>query len=78
MDSSRFGKVVCCEVIRDKKSQESLQYAFVEFEDQVGVANHFNENMYNNKIIYFKKKLNLVHGITLSILTKAIHVNAIL
>jgi len=31
---SRFGKVVSCEVIRDKKTQESLQYAFVEFEDQ--------------------------------------------
>lgn len=31
---SRFGKVKCCEVIRDKKSGESLQYAFVEFEDE--------------------------------------------
>ena len=34
----RFGKVVCCEVIRDKKSGESLQYAFVEFEEKVGVT----------------------------------------
>ena len=31
---SRFGPVVCCEVIRDKISGESLQYAFVEFEEQ--------------------------------------------
>jgi len=31
---SRFGKVVCCEVIRDKKTGDSLQYAFVEFETQ--------------------------------------------
>jgi len=31
---SRFGKIKCCEVIRDKKSGESLQYAFVEFEDE--------------------------------------------
>nr|XP_014100303.1 peptidyl-prolyl cis-trans isomerase sig-7 [Bactrocera oleae] len=31
---SRFGKVKNCEVIRDKKSGDSLQYAFVEFEDQ--------------------------------------------
>jgi len=31
---SRFGKVKMCEVIRDRKSQESLQYAFVEFEEQ--------------------------------------------
>merc|ERR1719461_1965264 len=31
---SRFGKVVSCEVIRDKKTGDSLQYAFVEFENQ--------------------------------------------
>ncbi|XP_055905515.1 peptidyl-prolyl cis-trans isomerase sig-7 [Eupeodes corollae] len=31
---SRFGKVKGCEVIRDKLSGDSLQYAFVEFEDQ--------------------------------------------
>ncbi|XP_065366915.1 peptidyl-prolyl cis-trans isomerase sig-7 [Calliphora vicina] len=31
---SRFGKVKGCEVIRDRKSGDSLQYAFVEFEDQ--------------------------------------------
>lgn len=31
---SRFGKVKNCEVIRDKKTGDSLQYAFVEFEDQ--------------------------------------------
>ena len=31
---SRFGKVVSCEVIRDRKTNDSLQYAFVEFEDQ--------------------------------------------
>lgn len=31
---SRFGKVKMCEVIRDRKTQESLQYAFVEFEEQ--------------------------------------------
>lgn len=30
----RFGKVKMCEVIRDRKTQESLQYAFVEFEEQ--------------------------------------------
>merc|ERR1711971_1436101 len=29
---SRFGKVVSCEVIRDKKTEDSLQYAFVEFD----------------------------------------------
>lgn len=31
---SRFGKIVSCEVIKDHKTRESLQYAFVEFEDQ--------------------------------------------
>ncbi|XP_026817267.1 peptidyl-prolyl cis-trans isomerase sig-7 [Rhopalosiphum maidis] len=31
---SRFGKIVSCEVIRDKKSGNSLQYAFVEFDNQ--------------------------------------------
>lgn len=31
---SRFGKVVSCEVIRDHKTGDSLQYAFVEFADE--------------------------------------------
>lgn len=31
---SRFGKIVSCEVIRDKKTENSLQYAFVEFDNQ--------------------------------------------
>lgn len=31
---SRFGKIKGCEVIRDKVSGDSLQYAFVEFEDK--------------------------------------------
>ncbi|XP_058450870.1 peptidyl-prolyl cis-trans isomerase sig-7 [Malaya genurostris] len=31
---SRFGKIKGCEVIRDKVSGDSLQYAFIEFEDQ--------------------------------------------
>ncbi|ENN71294.1 peptidyl-prolyl cis-trans isomerase sig-7 [Dendroctonus ponderosae] len=31
---SRFGKIKSCEVIRDRKSGDSLQYAFIEFEEQ--------------------------------------------
>lgn len=31
---SRFGRVKCCEVIRDRKTGDSLQYAFVEFDNQ--------------------------------------------
>lgn len=38
---SRFGKVVNCEVIRDKQTGDSLQYAFVEFEDQKSCENAY-------------------------------------
>lgn len=31
---NRFGKIKSCEVIRDRKTGDSLQYAFIEFEDQ--------------------------------------------
>lgn len=31
---SRFGKIKTCEVIRDKVSGDSLQYSFIEFEEQ--------------------------------------------
>ncbi|KAF2735729.1 cyclophilin-like protein [Polyplosphaeria fusca] len=31
---SRFGKILSCEIIRDKKTGDSLQYAFIEFEHQ--------------------------------------------
>jgi peptidyl-prolyl cis-trans isomerase-like 4 len=31
---SRFGKILSCEVIRDKRTNESLQYAFIEFDQQ--------------------------------------------
>lgn len=31
---SRFGKINSCEVIRDKKTGDSLQYAFIEFDDK--------------------------------------------
>ena len=31
---SRFGKVLSCEVIRDKRTGDSLQYAFVEYAEQ--------------------------------------------
>ncbi|KAI1810297.1 cyclophilin-like protein [Poronia punctata] len=31
---SRFGKILSCEVIRDKKTGDSLQYAFIEFEEK--------------------------------------------
>ncbi|PHH78110.1 hypothetical protein CDD83_4048 [Cordyceps sp. RAO-2017] len=31
----RFGKILSCEIIRDQKSGDSLQYAFVEYDDKV-------------------------------------------
>ncbi|KAK7728543.1 Peptidyl-prolyl cis-trans isomerase-like 4 [Botryosphaeria dothidea] len=31
---SRFGKIMSCEIIRDKQTDDSLQYAFIEFEDK--------------------------------------------
>lgn len=31
---SRFGKILSCEVIKDKKTGDSLQYAFIEFDKQ--------------------------------------------
>ncbi|KAI9788235.1 MAG: Peptidyl-prolyl cis-trans isomerase cyp6 [Candelina submexicana] len=31
---SRFGKILSCEVIREKRTGDSLQYAFIEFENQ--------------------------------------------
>ncbi|ORY69057.1 cyclophilin-like domain-containing protein [Pseudomassariella vexata] len=33
---SRFGKILSCEVIRDKKTGDSLQYAFIEFDEKDG------------------------------------------
>lgn len=38
---SRFGKIKGCEVIRDKVSGDSLQYAFVEFEDKKSCEDAF-------------------------------------
>ncbi|GFS49808.1 peptidyl-prolyl cis-trans isomerase-like 4 [Nephila pilipes] len=38
---SRFGHIVSCEVIKDKKSGESLQYAFIEFEKEEDCENAY-------------------------------------
>ena len=31
---SRFGKILSCEIVRDRKSGDSLQYAFIEFDER--------------------------------------------
>ncbi len=38
---ARFGPIKCCEVIRDRKTGNSLQYAFVEFEQAEHCENAF-------------------------------------
>ena len=40
---SRFGKILSCEVIRDKKNGDSLQYAFVEFAEQTSCEQAYNK-----------------------------------
>ena len=39
----RFGKIMSCEVIRDKKTGDSLQYAFVEFSEQPSCEQAYNK-----------------------------------
>uniref|UniRef100_A0A915CFG3 Peptidyl-prolyl cis-trans isomerase n=1 Tax=Parascaris univalens TaxID=6257 RepID=A0A915CFG3_PARUN len=38
---SRFGAIKCCEVIRDRRTGASLQYAFIEFEDEKSCENAY-------------------------------------
>lgn len=40
---SRFGKILSCEVIRDHKTGDSLQYAFIEFENQASCEEAFSK-----------------------------------
>ncbi|KAF2751554.1 RNA-binding domain-containing protein [Sporormia fimetaria CBS 119925] len=38
---SQFGKIVSCEIIRDKQTGDSLQYAFIEYADQKSCENAY-------------------------------------
>ena len=38
---SRFGTIVSCEVIKDQKTSDSLQYAFIEFENEEDCTNAY-------------------------------------
>ncbi|VDK49722.1 unnamed protein product [Anisakis simplex] len=38
---SRFGAIKCCEVIRDRRTGASLQYAFIEFEEEKSCENAY-------------------------------------
>ncbi|VDK59339.1 unnamed protein product [Cylicostephanus goldi] len=39
---SRFGKIIKCEVIRDRRTHQSLQYAFIEFDDVSFFDNYYS------------------------------------
>ncbi|ONH67056.1 Peptidyl-prolyl cis-trans isomerase-like 4 [Cyberlindnera fabianii] len=38
---SRFGKIISCEIVRDKDTKESMQYAFIEFEEKRSCENAY-------------------------------------
>lgn len=40
---SRFGTILSCEIIRDKRTGDSLQYAFIEFEEQTACEQAFKK-----------------------------------
>ncbi len=40
---SRFGKILSCEVIRDQKTGDSLQYAFIEFDEKKGCEDAYHK-----------------------------------
>ncbi|KAM0454364.1 hypothetical protein ACHAPV_008443 [Trichoderma viride] len=39
----RFGKILSCEVIRDQKTGDSLQYAFIEYEDKASCETAYSK-----------------------------------
>jgi peptidyl-prolyl cis-trans isomerase-like 4 len=42
---SRFGPIKQCEIVRDWKTQDSLQYAFIEYETEIAcVQAYFKMN----------------------------------
>jgi len=50
---SRFGIIMSCQVIRDKKTGDSLQYAFIEFdkrEDAEQVSFFTPENLFGEQV----------------------------
>lgn len=50
---SRFGTIMSCQVIRDKKTGDSLQYAFIEFdkrEDAEQVHSYVSSDKHSAKL----------------------------
>ncbi|KAK0548108.1 Peptidyl-prolyl cis-trans isomerase-like 4 [Tilletia horrida] len=64
---SRFGQILTCEVIRDKKSGDSLQYAFIEFAEKE-MAEQAYFKMQNTLIddrriwVDFSQSVSKLHG----------------
>ncbi|KAL4400276.1 Peptidyl-prolyl cis-trans isomerase-like 4 [Malassezia pachydermatis] len=65
---SRFGKICSCEVIKDKKTGDSLQYAFIEFEERASAEQAYTK-MQNVLIddrriwVDFSQSVSKLHGV---------------
>jgi len=46
---SRFGTIMSCQVIRDKKTGDSLQYAFIEFDKREDAEQVSSSQIYTGK-----------------------------
>lgn len=62
---SRFGTIMSCQVIRDKKTGDSLQYAFIEFDkreeaEQVSPVTTLMRHITHEEQAYFKMQNVLV------------------
>jgi len=58
---SRFGIIMSCQVIRDKKTGDSLQYAFIEFDkredaEQVSFTFNYAGSCLEERLTFFSQK----------------------
>ncbi|WFD24566.1 hypothetical protein MEQU1_003269 [Malassezia equina] len=65
---SRFGTICSCEVIKDKKTGDSLQYAFIEFEDKASAEQAYvkmqNVLIDDRRIwVDFSQSVSKLHGV---------------
>ncbi|CAO1630008.1 unnamed protein product [Sympodiomycopsis kandeliae] len=64
---SRFGEIISCEVIKDKKTGDSLQYAFIEFDQRQAAEQAYfkmdNVLIDNQRIkVDFSQSVSKLHG----------------
>ncbi|SHO79602.1 Similar to S.cerevisiae protein SNP1 (Component of U1 snRNP required for mRNA splicing via spliceosome) [Malassezia sympodialis ATCC 42132] len=67
---SRFGAISSCEVMKDKKTGDSLQYAFIEFEDKASAEQAYvkmqNVLIDDRRIwVDFSQSVSRLHGVWL-------------